>query len=537
MEPALEAADGAHAGPARRRHGRRGAAGRPRPFHDLHLGVPRVSRAGVLAALFEAREGAPPRGPRGSRRPREPVGRSGARLAGRAAGSPSGSLARASRPSASRARAAGTRCACASARSAAARSSSGISTRSGPTGTLADIPFRVEGGVAQGPGRLRHEGGHRGRDRRARGRRQGRRRAGGRPVPLPDAGRGGRKRRLERAARGGGAPPRPRVRPRAVGRRRRREGRAQGDRAREGPLFGCRRRTRASTPTRGPRRSSRCPASRSTPTRSPTARRGRPSSRRSPRPDASRTSCPERAELSVDFRVWTQAEADRVMAGFRAYRAADPRVTLEIDGGANRPPMESTEASLALYRAGGGARPRARVRPAGGARRRRLRRQPHGGSRRADAGRPRPVGRRRARPLRAPRRRGPAAPCGSARSPPRGRRAVSGRGRLVIRELETPDEFIETTDVSKAAWGFAERALSPASDLVAATHAGGLTAGAFLGGKMLGIRARHPAHEQGRALPALAPPRRAAGGAGPRPLGHRSSSTSARGASRAASAS
>ena len=59
---------------------------------------------------------------------------------------------------------------------------------------------------------------------------------------------------------------------------------------------------------------------------------------------------PERAELSVDFRVWTQAEADRVMAGFRAYRAADPRVTLEIDGGANRPPMESTEASLALYR-------------------------------------------------------------------------------------------------------------------------------------------------------------------------------------------
>ena len=59
---------------------------------------------------------------------------------------------------------------------------------------------------------------------------------------------------------------------------------------------------------------------------------------------------PERADLTVDFRVWTQAEADRVMAGLRAYRPADPRVTLEIDGGANRPPMESTEASLALYR-------------------------------------------------------------------------------------------------------------------------------------------------------------------------------------------
>lgn len=61
------------------------------------------------------------------------------------------------------------------------------------------------------------------------------------------------------------------------------------------------------------------------------------------------------------------------------------------------------------------------------------------------------------------------------------------KGRLVIRELRTPSEFIETADVSKAAWGFSERAVSPASDLVAATHAGGLTAGAFLGGKMVGF--------------------------------------------------
>ncbi|HEX2799157.1 MAG TPA: GNAT family N-acetyltransferase, partial [Thermoanaerobaculia bacterium] len=60
-------------------------------------------------------------------------------------------------------------------------------------------------------------------------------------------------------------------------------------------------------------------------------------------------------------------------------------------------------------------------------------------------------------------------------------------GRLVVRELRTPEEFIETTHVSKAAWGFAERSVSPASDLVAATHAGGLTAGAFAGKKMLGF--------------------------------------------------
>ncbi|HEY3350018.1 MAG TPA: M20 family metallopeptidase [Thermoanaerobaculia bacterium] len=59
---------------------------------------------------------------------------------------------------------------------------------------------------------------------------------------------------------------------------------------------------------------------------------------------------PEWAELTVDFRVWTRPEADRLMAGLRAYRPADPRVTVEIDGGSNRPPMESTEASLDLYR-------------------------------------------------------------------------------------------------------------------------------------------------------------------------------------------
>jgi glutamate carboxypeptidase len=59
---------------------------------------------------------------------------------------------------------------------------------------------------------------------------------------------------------------------------------------------------------------------------------------------------PERATLTVDFRVWTQSEAERVMAGLRAYRPADARVSVELDGGAGRPPMEATEASLALYR-------------------------------------------------------------------------------------------------------------------------------------------------------------------------------------------
>ena len=60
-------------------------------------------------------------------------------------------------------------------------------------------------------------------------------------------------------------------------------------------------------------------------------------------------------------------------------------------------------------------------------------------------------------------------------------------GHIVIRELKTAAEFLATMDVSKAAWGFAERSVSPASDLIAATHAGGLTAAAFAGKKLLGF--------------------------------------------------
>jgi len=59
---------------------------------------------------------------------------------------------------------------------------------------------------------------------------------------------------------------------------------------------------------------------------------------------------PESAALSVDFRLWTRVEGERVLAGLRAYRPSDPRVEVTLDGGVNRPPMEATEASLALYR-------------------------------------------------------------------------------------------------------------------------------------------------------------------------------------------
>jgi len=59
---------------------------------------------------------------------------------------------------------------------------------------------------------------------------------------------------------------------------------------------------------------------------------------------------PEQATLSVDFRLWSEAEGQRVLTGLNAYRPANARVEVALEGGVNRPPMEATEASLALYR-------------------------------------------------------------------------------------------------------------------------------------------------------------------------------------------
>jgi predicted GNAT superfamily acetyltransferase len=60
-------------------------------------------------------------------------------------------------------------------------------------------------------------------------------------------------------------------------------------------------------------------------------------------------------------------------------------------------------------------------------------------------------------------------------------------GRVVVRELGSADEFHETLNVSKEAWGFSDRVLSPWTDLIAGTHAGGMTAGAFEKGRLLGF--------------------------------------------------
>jgi glutamate carboxypeptidase len=58
---------------------------------------------------------------------------------------------------------------------------------------------------------------------------------------------------------------------------------------------------------------------------------------------------PDRARLSVDCRVWTKAEAERVEAALRAYAPRDPRVSVALEGGFDRPPLEPTPAAQALY--------------------------------------------------------------------------------------------------------------------------------------------------------------------------------------------
>jgi glutamate carboxypeptidase len=58
---------------------------------------------------------------------------------------------------------------------------------------------------------------------------------------------------------------------------------------------------------------------------------------------------PEAARLSIDCRVWSQPEAERVEKALRGYVARDPRVSVALEGRFDRPPLEPTAASEALY--------------------------------------------------------------------------------------------------------------------------------------------------------------------------------------------
>lgn len=58
---------------------------------------------------------------------------------------------------------------------------------------------------------------------------------------------------------------------------------------------------------------------------------------------------PEHAECQIDVRFSKMAEAERVDVAFKALKALDERVSIELLGGINRPPMERTDAVIGLY--------------------------------------------------------------------------------------------------------------------------------------------------------------------------------------------
>jgi glutamate carboxypeptidase len=51
----------------------------------------------------------------------------------------------------------------------------------------------------------------------------------------------------------------------------------------------------------------------------------------------------------VDARAWTREEATRVSAALRGYAPTDPAVTVTVEGGFDRPPLELTPVNEALY--------------------------------------------------------------------------------------------------------------------------------------------------------------------------------------------
>jgi glutamate carboxypeptidase len=58
---------------------------------------------------------------------------------------------------------------------------------------------------------------------------------------------------------------------------------------------------------------------------------------------------PETAELTLDARAWTAAEAERVTRELRGYEPASRDVLVTVEGGFDRPALEPTPASTALY--------------------------------------------------------------------------------------------------------------------------------------------------------------------------------------------
>ncbi len=58
---------------------------------------------------------------------------------------------------------------------------------------------------------------------------------------------------------------------------------------------------------------------------------------------------PEEANLTIDYRFWTEGEGARITSALTTHRPIDERVSLEVEGGINRPAMEASPESLAVY--------------------------------------------------------------------------------------------------------------------------------------------------------------------------------------------
>lgn len=58
---------------------------------------------------------------------------------------------------------------------------------------------------------------------------------------------------------------------------------------------------------------------------------------------------PEHASCTVDVRFTSMAEAERIDAAIKSLNAVDARVSVTVEGAINRPPMERTAATVALF--------------------------------------------------------------------------------------------------------------------------------------------------------------------------------------------
>ena len=59
--------------------------------------------------------------------------------------------------------------------------------------------------------------------------------------------------------------------------------------------------------------------------------------------------------------------------------------------------------------------------------------------------------------------------------------------RLIVRELRTLDDYVAAQAVARQVWGFEDRQLPSTFDLQVVRHVGGMTAGAYLGGELVGF--------------------------------------------------